>query len=286
MIVALGVKSNGWAFTYPEVRHLQTAAELIDNILARARLTTEAALKAKIEHLALMSRGLAHDLKNLITPISSYLVHTTGRYEPGSAEHEVHLAARRSVRLITDYVRETLFFANRLTPKFEHVTLHTICRTAMEACAQRAEWRAVAMHSEIGENTRIWADGVLLQRVLINLLTNAIDASSAGASIFIKATITDSNGTHIEVIDEGMGIASDALKRIFEPFYTTKVVSDESRGFGLGLTICEKIVKLHNGCLSVHSTPGVGTTVRIDLPSNEGTMPVHQQMEAVPQIQN
>ncbi|MEO6874720.1 MAG: hypothetical protein ABI222_07850, partial [Opitutaceae bacterium] len=75
-LLTLGTKGNKWPFTYPEVERLQSIAELMDSILTRSRLTMQAAMQAKMEHLAMMSRGLAHDLKNLITPVSSFLVHT------------------------------------------------------------------------------------------------------------------------------------------------------------------------------------------------------------------
>ena len=65
-------------------------------------LTAQAALEAKLDHLALMSRGLAHDLKNLLTPISSFLVYTDSQYAPASEAGEVHAAAKRSVRLMTE----------------------------------------------------------------------------------------------------------------------------------------------------------------------------------------
>jgi hypothetical protein len=82
LLVAIGVRRSEWPFTYPDVTRLLHTAELIDNILTRSRLTDQLALRARMEYLAMMSRGLAHDLKNLITPVSSYLVHTEGR-EPG-----------------------------------------------------------------------------------------------------------------------------------------------------------------------------------------------------------
>src|SRR4051812_8774407 len=75
LVVALGAKFSRWPFTYPEVRRVQNVSELMDNILTRSRLTVQAAREAKVEDLVVISRGLAHDLKNLITPVASYLLH-------------------------------------------------------------------------------------------------------------------------------------------------------------------------------------------------------------------
>lgn len=265
LLVALGAKDTRWPFTHPEIQCVQNVAELMDNILARSRLAAQAAMRAKMEHLAMMSRGLAHDLKNLITPISSYLVHTRGRCEPGSAEEEVHAAARRSVSIMTDYIREAAFFANQLTPHFQPVrTLH-ICDAARELVAARAARRGVTLEL-IVDDQRLVADGVLLQRLLVNLLHNAIDAVGAGDRIWLRSAYGRPGWTRLQIQDEGCGIPVANLNRIFEPYFTTKEFGDDVRGFGLGLTICQKIAHLHRGTISVESTVDAGTTFTVDIP--------------------
>jgi signal transduction histidine kinase len=266
LIVAFGIKANEWPFTYPEIERLHNVTELIDNIITRSRLSAEAALKAKVEHLSIMSRGLAHDLKNLITPISSYLVHTDDRHAPGSVEHEVHAAARRSVRIMTDYIREALFFANELTAKFERVELRSIVDSAVDIARQRAERRGVTIAMSVDESLTLVVDAVLLQRLFVNLLANAVDASSVGSNVTLRASAGSPDRVQVEVIDEGCGIPMDVFSRIFEPYFTTKEFGEEVRGFGLGLTICQKIVNLHAGVIHVRSEIDVGTTITVELP--------------------
>jgi signal transduction histidine kinase len=72
----------------------------------------------------------------------------------------------------------------------------------------------------------------------------------------------------LQVIDQGSGISQENLSRVFAPYFTTKNIGDQMRGFGLGLTICQKIVHLHHGTITLHSTEGKGTTVQIDLPTD------------------
>jgi signal transduction histidine kinase len=266
LLVALGPKTNCWPFTYPEVQRIQETAGVIDNILVRSRLAAEDALKTKVDHLAMMSRGLAHDLKNLITPISSFLVHTRDRYPPGSVEEEVHAAARRSVGIIADYVGEALFFAKQLTPRFEPVVIERVLATVDELTRGRAERRGVAVVTASELTGPFAGDVVLIQRLLVNLTNNAIDASLAGGNVAVTASRSRPGFVRLQVKDEGEGIPPENTRRIFEPYFTTKQFGDEMRGFGLGLTISEKIVALHHGTITVQSRVGTGTTIAVELP--------------------
>ena len=116
----------------------------------------------------------------------------------------------------------------------------------------------------------VQVDKVLIQRLLANIVSNAIDASDPGASIGIDIQrIGAGQGgewARIRVTDSGEGISSKNLQMMSSGYFTTKATGDEKRGFGLGLAICRKIVHLHGGNLDIASQSGKGTTVRIDLP--------------------
>ena len=213
-----------------------------------------------------MSRGLAHDLNNLITPISSFLVHTDYRFAPGSPEHEVHAAATRSVRVMGDYVREALFFSEGLTPDCVLVELKPIFHEVCLLFAARAQDRGLTITESVDYRAKVMVDAVLLHRLLANIVSNAIDASQAGQRITLSATPGRSGWVCLRVTDEGCGIAPEHVARVFDPYFTSKKYGDTVRGFGLGLTICQKIVQLHGGTISVHSEVGRGTTFTIDLP--------------------
>jgi signal transduction histidine kinase len=266
LIVALGRKINQQAFTYPEIQRLQATAELMDNILTHSRLTMQAALQARVEHLAMMSRGLAHDLKNLITPISSFLVHSGENLPAEGPAAEVHSAAQRSVRIMTDYVREALFFSDRLSPHFAPVDLSRLFEEVRGITAARAAQRKIALSTQASADLLLTADAVLLQRTLANLVNNAIDASTPEQTVVLSAEAGRAGGVRLKVSDHGCGIPPENLSRIFDPYFTTKEFGDDVRGFGLGLTICQKIVHLHGGTISVTSQSGSGTTILVDLP--------------------
>ena len=117
-------------------------------------------------------------------------------------------------------------------------------------------------------------DSVLIQRLQINVIANAIDASRSDSEIRIELlrlvkTETNRDWYRVRITDQGTGISPDDQKRIFQPYFTTKKTGDENRGFGLGLAICRKIATLHGGNLVVQSELGRGTTVNLDLPSRQ-----------------
>ena len=117
-------------------------------------------------------------------------------------------------------------------------------------------------------------DEVLIQRLIANLISNAIDASPEGSTIRVELvrlekTEINRDWLRIRIIDQGEGIRKEDLNRIFTPYFTTKNHGDENRGFGLGLSICRKIVNLHGGNVSISSQLKKGTTVELDLPSRQ-----------------
>jgi len=111
--------------------------------------------------------------------------------------------------------------------------------------------------------TPVRGRGDELAQVLLNLLTNAMDATPPGGHVEMAARATpDRSGVEIEVRDSGPGIPADRLQQIFEPFFSTKA----GRGTGLGLAIAAKIVRDLGGRIEVDSAEGVGSCFRVTLP--------------------
>jgi signal transduction histidine kinase len=103
------------------------------------------------------------------------------------------------------------------------------------------------------------ADEHQLEQLLMNLLLNAAQASGPGGRVRLSAAERDER-VRLVVEDRGSGMTPEVLRRAFEPFFTTK-----SRGTGLGLPICRKIAEGHGGTITIHSTPGTGTEVTVEL---------------------
>ena len=111
-------------------------------------------------------------------------------------------------------------------------------------------------------------DSALIQSVLINLLENSRKAMESGGHILI---LTDGNSTHcrIQICDNGRGMPREALQHLTEAFYRVDKSRSRAQGnAGLGLTLCDEIIRLHGGILSFDSKPGRGTCVTITLPQH------------------
>jgi signal transduction histidine kinase len=109
---------------------------------------------------------------------------------------------------------------------------------------------------------KVQANEHQIQQVVLNLLTNAVDAMPAGGTIRVETGLAGT-AAFLRIADSGLGIGLEARERIFEPFFTTK---EEGGGTGLGLAICRQIVEAHKGTIAVSDTPGGGATFEIRLP--------------------
>jgi signal transduction histidine kinase len=112
---------------------------------------------------------------------------------------------------------------------------------------------------------RVLADEQLLRRVVANLLSNAAKYTPRGGPMLLQTAATETTGI-IRVADSGMGIAAEALPRIFDRFYRTRSAAPVSHGTGLGLAAVKEIVRSHHGEIAASSEQGRGTTMTISLP--------------------
>jgi len=123
--------------------------------------------------------------------------------------------------------------------------------------------KKVAFSCECSETLRVIGNPQQLSQVIVNLLTNACDASPPGQEVRIHAR-RDGDDASIEVVDRGPGISEEERELVFEPFYTTK---GPGQGTGLGLAVVYRIVEQHHGRIEIESRPGEETRVRVKLPA-------------------
>src|SRR5262249_20803149 len=110
-----------------------------------------------------------------------------------------------------------------------------------------------------------------IEQVLLNLILNARQAMSQGGQLTIEVRANARlHVVEIRIADKGCGIAADKLRKIFEPFYTTKQPDEHGHGgTGLGLSVCRQIIEQHNGRIRVESLVGKGSTFTVKLPCQE-----------------
>jgi signal transduction histidine kinase len=274
--LAVGSKHGQTPFTAIDIELLSRLAQRIGWATERTLLGEQLAMAGRHELLSMMSRGLAHDLNNLLTPVSTVIQLSAGQYPTGSNEEQLLEAAGRSVRVIRDYVEQAIFFAKDLQPRMTRLELGLLLADVKAVVENRAERKGVSIEWKPTTGALV-ADGVLCQRMLANLVTNAIDACSAGQRVTVEATENRMRGVvRFVVIDTGIGIPPEQQAMVFQPYFTTKDSGDhgEQRGFGLGLTVCQLIVELHQGVITLQSEVGKGTRVAVELPVESAGPPV------------
>jgi signal transduction histidine kinase len=159
--------------------------------------------------------------------------------------------------------------ARNRTGNREATDLASVIRDTMVLLERELQRYRVHLELDLGDVPNALAEANQIQRVLINLLTNARQAIGENGTIKIRLTHdVETKQIVLMVRDTGQGIPSDKLPRIFEPFYSTKNGPDESGkgGTGLGLSACREIIEEHQGKIRVESSLGKGTAFYIRLP--------------------
>ena len=266
----IGRKIGGDPFTVTDINLFTSLVKAMGVVVNQIRMKMQISQAQEFELLGRMSSGMAHDLNNLLTPVSTLL--QLGD-ETGVLDDELLPVAARNVMAIRAYIREGLFFSEHHRLDFQGGRLDMVIARAIEV-ARGSRSAGVSIVNEVAGE--VWAemDAVMVQRLLANLITNAIDASPAGSKVTVAVdhrspSDEERDWLRIRVIDEGQGIAAADIDRVFTPYFTTKNTGDSHRGFGLGLAICRKIAVLHGGELSIDSELHRGTTVIFDLPSKQ-----------------
>jgi two-component system NtrC family sensor kinase len=168
-----------------------------------------------------------------------------------------------------DITQAILQFGRKEEPVTKDIELRAFIPEVVGMVANKAGVHGIAIKQEISDqNSDVHGDLRHLQQVLVNLLNNAIDAviarhGSSGGAIWIESGAAENGHVEIKIRDNGSGISSENLKKVFTPFFTTKPVG---KGTGLGLSVCYGIIDKMGGGMSVASQENVGTTFTIRLP--------------------
>lgn len=271
-LLLLGSKESDEPFTANDLQLIQDLVLNLWLVLDQIRLKNQIHLAQEQEMLGRMSRGLAHDLNNLLTPIQTSLqLVQTGVTSPETLD-EILPMALRNVETIRAYVNEALFFSRTHSLKLKHTDLNETVKATVGLVLAEAQRKNIRLAIDGAGRADVEIDEVLVQRMLCNLLNNAIDATPVGGLIRIEVaplprTERNREWFRLTVKDTGSGISPENLKRVFMPYFSTKNTGDKRRGFGLGLAIARKIVHLHGGNLVITSEQLKGTTVQVDLPN-------------------
>jgi signal transduction histidine kinase len=208
-----------------------------------------------------MAARLAHEVKNPLAAIKGLSTHMArNATDPKTAERLAIVAAEAD--RLQSVVDGFLSFSRGLEDlKLVPTRVHEVTRELAVLLETRAQDAGVTIEVSGDEALIVDADVRRLRQALLNIVLNAIQASSSGASVTIT-TARDCEGVRITVRDQGAGMTPEVLERIRKPYFTTK-----EGGSGLGLAVARGLIEQHGGRLEFKSAPGLGTTVSFRLPT-------------------
>lgn len=245
-----------------------------DSLLStqRAQLRQQMARANQLDALARITGSVAHELNNPLTSILAYTEYLErlarerlARGEPVEDELERLARITQSAERISRFSEALLNHARPATEISARVSLLEVVEKALDFCDHELERHGVVLERRF-EATTPFVRGIAgqLVQIFVNLVTNAIHAAAEGGrQIVVHAQHSEGWGV-VSISDNGAGIPAQHIERIFEPFFTTKPAG---LGTGLGLSIVHELITRHGGLVSVESTPGVGTTFRVSLPT-------------------
>jgi len=256
-----------------EMRVQERTAELVQANQELWRLQRE---MGRVEPLAALGRitgTIAHELG---TPLNSVL-----GYSQLLAQEELSEGARESLKIIetqvqrmVDIIHHYLSRTRGAVRKYSQVDINELIRETLVLLEPFFRQHRVQANTVLrGALLPLSAEEASLQRVFINLFNNAVDAMENGGTLTITTRAAtppeiDKQGMIVEVKDTGVGIPAELLPRIFDLFVTAKA---SGKGTGLGLAVCQEIVKTHGGTIKINSQVGEGTCVQIFLPTEDSS---------------
>lgn len=263
-------------FAHDDVSVLTAMANLVSVVLERQQGEERLAQGQKMEALGQLTGGVAHDFNNILTVVLGNLQMLDDALETQARPRKLAAAAARAATRGADLTRKLLAFARKQPLASRPVAVEAFFRSWTEMLGRTldASIQLVTQCSEPG--LVMSADPGLLETAMLNLALNARDAMPGGGTLTVTAEPVSIAGDDpvdareldagayvlISVTDTGHGMDAQVLRRVFEPFFSTK----DGRGSGLGLAMVYGFVKQTGGGVAVYSEPDHGTTFKLYLP--------------------
>jgi len=257
-IIELRIKQKSYLLSCAHIQNAQAALGILQDLTNIRRLEAKSRVSKQTKMLAELGGSLAHELRNPLSSIRGSLEVVAQAEKDKNIIPFINMAVKESVRL-NSIVTDFLNFAQFTPKKINKMLIGDILTEAILEAAQLYKARPVSLNRE-GDDFYVAADPDRLKSGIVNILNNAFEVSGDNQKVTIRTYQNRREGV-VEIVDEGRGIAKKDLKKIFNPFFTTK-----KGGTGLGLSITQKIIEAHKGRIEVQSKIGKGTMFRIIFP--------------------
>jgi len=240
---------------------------LVDDITERVSLESQLAQADKLSSIGLLAAGVAHEINTPLAVISSYSQMLSKQLKGDARLGPVLDKITQQSFRAAEIANGLLNFSRTSTTEFRETNLNQVIRDTLSLLEHQFKTAQISIDLDLVEELpAIHGNPGKLQQVFLNLLLNAKEAMPAGGSLRVSTLV---NGNVEAVIaDSGSGIAPEHLKRIYDPFFTTKTTPKpgDRRGTGLGLSVSYGIIQEHAGKIHVESAVGSGTTFHLEFP--------------------
>ena len=230
----------------------------------------------RLEAVSTLSNGIAHDFNNILTIILGHASLLTLEYDHPERVLELTNTITHAALRASEVVQQLLAFSHKSDDHMVLTDINSHVRTTLDALRQKLPEKTDMVFEPADSLPMILTDNLQLERILINLVANAIDSMPDGGHIALSTSLlpakkipglspnlASENYVCLKVTDTGIGMAPATRERIFEPFYTTK---QRNQGTGLGLPVVYGLMKAHHGLIHVDSAMGKGTAISLFFP--------------------
>ena len=249
---------------------------IMDDITERVELEAQLSQSDKLSSIGLLAAGVAHEVNTPLAVISSYAQMLSKQLQGDPQKSGLMEKITRQTFRASEIVNNLLNFSRTSGTEFAEVDVNRIILDTMALLEHQFKTAKIRVQDELGGHVPpISGNAGRLQQVFLNLFLNARDAMPEGGTLRVASSNGD--GVSVVVSDTGTGIAQEHIRRIYDPFFTTKASpqhAQQSRGTGLGLSVTYGIIQEHAGKIRVESRPGEGTTFYLDFPLTRKTVNV------------
>jgi len=231
-----------------EVRRLTDELEIKNRELAR---------KNRLADLGQMASHIAHEVRNGLMPVTLYLSLLRRRVTGDAGCLDIMDKIESGFTALDSTVNDLLHFTSDRIPRWQCFPLADLVNEVRESMAPQIMAQGISVETDIAPSVMLTADREMTRRAVLNLMLNSIDAMPDGGPMVL--TCWEEPGlTELEIADEGPGFSDNDIRKMFEPFYTTK-----NTGTGLGLAIVYRIMDVHGGSVLAQNCPEGGAAVTL-----------------------
>lgn len=244
--------------------NIQTGILVVfDDITEKVRLENQLLQAEKLSSIGLFAAGLAHEVNTPLAGISSYTQMLLEETSPEDPRFQTLKKIEKQSFRASEIINNLLNFARFSGSDFQELNLNSLMVDTLSLLDHQFKRGQVDVELELDPGLpKTVGNGSKLQQVFMNLFLNAKDAMPEGGKLRVRS-FQEHSELVVQIHDTGVGISAENIKKIYDPFFTTKEVG---KGTGLGLSVSYGIIQEHSGRIHVDSSPGKGTTFTLYLP--------------------